>query len=146
MPQVLSSRGNVLPDALSDGTASSGREAMVYGLVVLLCWVVLIRLASLLVLVSPVLLWLSGSVTSMYSDQPPKLLVVMSMVWLPVTMPPCSGIAMVRDESPVAEDDDLMLRAIQTGALVLDGLQVVEVLLLGWVWLVFSTALVRVLG
>ena len=38
-----------------------------------------------------------------------------------------------------------MLRAIQTGALVLDGLQVVEVLLLGWVWLVFSTALVRVL-
>ena len=69
----------------------------------------------------------------------------MSMVWLPVTIPPCSGIAMVRDESPVAEDDDLMLRAIQTGALVLDGLQVVEVLLLGWVELVFSTALVRVL-
>ena len=125
--------------------AVSGREAMVYGLVVLLCWVVLIRLASLLVLASPVLLWLPGSVTFMYSDQPPKLLVIMSMVWLPVTMPPCSGIAMVRDESPVAEDDDLMLRAIQTGALVLDGLQVVEVLLLGWVWLVFSTALVRVL-
>ena len=69
----------------------------------------------------------------------------MSMVWLPVTIPPCSGIAMVRDESPVAEDDDLILRAIQTGALVLDGLQVVEVLLLVWVWLVFSTALVRVL-
>ena len=142
MPQVLLDRVVVL---FPTGMAVSGREAMVYGLVVLLCWVVLIRLASLLVLVSPVLLWLPGSVTSMYSDQPPKLLVVMSMVWLPVTMPPCSGIAMVRDESPVAEDDDLMLRAIQTGALVLDGLQVVEVLLLGWVWLVFSTALVRVL-
>ena len=62
----------MLPDALNSGTAVavSGREAMVYGLVVLLCWVVLIRLASLLVLVLPVLLWLFGSVTSMYSDQP----------------------------------------------------------------------------
>ena len=144
MPQVLLDRVVVSPDVVGDGTAVavSGREAMVYGLAVLLCWVVLIRLASLLVLVSPASL---GDFTSMYSDQPPKLLVVMSMVWLPVTIPPCSGIAMVRDESPVAEDDDLMLRAIQTGALVLDGLQVVEVLLLGWVWLVFSTALVRVL-
>ena len=67
MPQVLSSRGNVWPDALTDGTAVSGREAMVYGLVVLLCWVVLIRLASGLVLVPPAPL---GDFTSMYSFQP----------------------------------------------------------------------------
>ena len=69
MPQVLSSRGNVLPDALvlGDGTAVSGREAMMYGLVVLLCWVVLIRLASGLVLVPPAPL---GDFTSMYSFQP----------------------------------------------------------------------------
>ena len=47
--------------------AVSGREAMVYGLVVLLCWVVLIRLASLLVLVLPASL---GDFTSMYRFQP----------------------------------------------------------------------------
>ena len=141
----------MLPDVVGDGTASSGREAMVYGLV-LLCWVVLIRLASGLVLVSPASL---GDFTSIYRYHHPLwLLVVMSMVWLPVTIPPCSGIAMVRDESPVAEDDDLILRAIQTGALGLDGSQVVLVLLLLLVWLVDSdwivglvdsTAFVRVL-
>ena len=68
----------------------------------------------------------------------------MSMVWLVVTMPPSLG--MVREILGLS-----MLRAIQTGALVLDEVQSVEVLLLGWlvvsgwVWLVDSTAFVRVL-
>ena len=68
----------------------------------------------------------------------------MSMIWLVVTMPPSLG--MVREILGLS-----MLRAIQTGALVLDGLQLVLVLLLvwlvvsGWVGLVDSTAFVRVL-
>ena len=62
----------------------------------------------------------------------------MSMVWLVVTMPPSLG--MVREILGLS-----MLRAIQTGALELDGLQLVLVLLLvwlvvsGWVGLVDST-------